>query len=63
LAVQAGSAFVEGSDQEQAEELEALWTNVKVILAGLEAYGQMWDGINIMAGECDRVVMRECEAP
>ncbi|GHJ84310.1 hypothetical protein NliqN6_0712 [Naganishia liquefaciens] len=33
------------------EELEALWTNVKVILAGLQAYGQMWDGIDMMASE------------
>ena len=33
------------------EELEALWTNVKVILAGLQAYGQMWDGIDMMACE------------
>jgi hypothetical protein len=26
-------------------------TNVKVILAGLEAYGTMWDGIDMMAGK------------
>jgi hypothetical protein len=54
LAVQAGTTFIEGSQAEQTEELEALWTNVKVILAGLEAYGQMWDGIAMMAGASRR---------
>jgi len=29
-------------------------TNVKVILAGLDAYGTMWDGIDMMAGSSDR---------
>jgi hypothetical protein len=50
LAVQA-SSFSESEDKPQSEELEALMTNVKVILAGLEAYGTMWDGIDMMAGE------------
>lgn len=34
----------------RSEEVEALLTNVKVILAGLEAYGVMWAGIEVMAG-------------
>lgn len=36
-------------------------TNVKVILAGLEAYGTMWDGIDMMAGEftCSRFIVGE----
>ncbi len=29
---------------------------MKVILAGLEAYGQMWDGIKMMAGKLDLVL-------
>jgi hypothetical protein len=49
LAVQA-SSFSETEETPQSEELEALMTNVKVILAGLEAYGTMWDGIDMMAG-------------
>ena len=49
LAVQAGN-FSDDTTVAQ-EELEALWTNVKVILAGLQAYGQMWDGIDMMACE------------
>ncbi|KAJ9105440.1 hypothetical protein QFC21_001811 [Naganishia friedmannii] len=48
LAVQAEENFSGTADVAQ-EELEALWTNVKVILAGLQAYGQMWDGIDMMA--------------
>jgi hypothetical protein len=50
LAVQA-SSFPGSQDKPQTEELEALMTNVKVILAGLEAYGTMWDGIDMMAGK------------
>ena len=49
LAVQGENAFDDGSPQ-RVEEIEALLTNVKVILAGLEAYGVMWSGIEIMAG-------------
>lgn len=49
LAVQAENAFGEQSDY-LADEIEALLTNVKVILAGLEAYGVMWSGIEVMAG-------------
>lgn len=49
LAVQAGSFPGSGTTDVNREELEALWTNVKVILAGLQAYGQMWDGIDLMA--------------
>ncbi|WVQ83972.1 hypothetical protein IAT38_006117 [Cryptococcus sp. DSM 104549] len=37
--------------QSHSEEIEALMTNVKVILAGLEAYGVMWAGIDAMADE------------
>lgn len=51
LAVQAGN--FSGDSAIAQEELEALWTNVKVILAGLQAYGQMWDGIDMMASKLD----------
>lgn len=56
LAVQAGDfskarQAVGAEEVSQKEELEALWTNVKVLLAGLDAYGQMWDGIGLMGGE------------
>jgi hypothetical protein len=50
LAVQAENTFGQ-SNEGKAEEVEALLTNVKVILAGLEAYGTMWGGIEVMAGE------------
>ncbi len=50
LAVQAENAFG-AFNESQIDEVEALLTNVKVILAGLEAYGSMWAGIDIMAGE------------
>lgn len=33
------------------QELESLWTNVKVIVGGLQAYGEVWDGIEAMASE------------
>ena len=49
LAVQAENTLNDGSPQRD-EEIEALLTNVKVILGGLEAYGVMWSGIEIMAG-------------
>lgn len=49
LAVQAGNFPGSGTSEVAQEELEALWTNVRVILAGLQAYGQMWDGIDLMA--------------
>jgi hypothetical protein len=50
LAVQAENTFSPRSIS-KSEEIRALLTNVKVILAGLEAYGTMWDGIGIMAAE------------
>ncbi|WVR04404.1 hypothetical protein IAU60_001406 [Kwoniella sp. DSM 27419] len=50
LAVQAENTFT-GYTNSRSEEVEALLTNVKVILAGLEAYGTMWAGIDAMAGE------------
>ncbi|WVW78770.1 hypothetical protein I302_100732 [Kwoniella bestiolae CBS 10118] len=50
LAVQAENTF-SGYTNSRSEEVEALLTNVKVILAGLEAYGTMWAGIDAMAGE------------
>jgi len=53
LAVQA-SSFSESEEKPQTEELEALMTNVKVILAGLDAYGTMWDGIDMMAGKLEK---------
>jgi hypothetical protein len=53
LAVQAENDFSDGRDSaHKAAEVEDLLTNVKVILAGLEAYGVMWAGIDVMAGEC-----------
>jgi hypothetical protein len=55
LAVQAGN--FSGDSAIAQEELEALWTNVKVILAGLQAYGQMWDGIDMMACKLDFVCL------
>jgi len=51
LAVQADNDFATPEELvERSEEVEALLTNVKVILAGLEAYGVMWAGIEVMAG-------------
>lgn len=50
LAVQAENTFGDRSDK-KADEVEALLTNVRVLLGGLEAYGVMWSGIDIMAGE------------
>lgn len=50
LAVQAENQFSPRSTS-KSEEIRALLTNVKVILAGLEAYGVMWDGIGAMATE------------
>jgi hypothetical protein len=50
LAVQAENQFSPRSTS-KSEEIRALLTNVKVILAGLEAYGVMWDGIGAMAAE------------
>ena len=48
LAVQAENTF---DDSDSRAEVEGLLTNVKVILAGLERYGSMWSGIDVMAGE------------
>jgi hypothetical protein len=48
LAVQAEGTF---DAQKEEEEVDKLLTNVKVILAGLEAYGTMWAGIDVMAGK------------
>lgn len=50
LAVQAESAYNIPTDR-ALEQIDGLLTNVKVIVAGLEAYGTMWDGIEVMAGE------------
>jgi hypothetical protein len=50
LAVQSENQY-NPSSGDRADEVEALLTNVKVILAGLEAYGTMWPGIEAMAGE------------
>ncbi|KAK4688928.1 pre-rRNA-processing protein TSR1, partial [Tremellales sp. Uapishka_1] len=50
LAVQAENSFGDYS-QAKSDEVEALLTNVKVILGGLEAYGVMWAGIDVMAGK------------
>ena len=52
LAVHAENDFATPEDAiDRSEEVEALLTNVKVILAGLEAYGVMWAGIEVMAGK------------
>jgi hypothetical protein len=52
LAVQADNEFATREELvERSEEVEALLTNVRVILAGLEAYGVMWAGIEVMAGK------------
>lgn len=54
LAVHAENDFATPEDAlDRSEEVEALLTNVKVILAGLEAYGVMWAGIEVMAGESE----------
>ncbi|ORX34355.1 hypothetical protein BD324DRAFT_653133 [Kockovaella imperatae] len=50
LAVQAEHAYQTPS-KEAVEQIEGLLTNVKVIVAGLEAYGVMWDGIGQMGRE------------
>ena len=54
LAVQAEGTF---DPQQEEEEVDKLLTNVKVILAGLEAYGTMWAGIDVMAGKSINVVL------
>lgn len=58
LAVQACDSFsddlnTDGSaDQKRKKELDSLYTNVRILLAGLEKYGQMWEGIATMASAC-----------
>lgn len=60
LAVQAGDSFsgdlnTDGRvDQKRKTELDSLYTNVRILLAGLEKYGQMWDGIATMASACSK---------
>ena len=49
LAVQAEN--MQDPTESRQDEVDALLTNVKVIVAGLEAYGQMWAGIEVMAGK------------
>ena len=56
LAVQAENSF---GDSDSRAEVEGLLTNVKVILAGLERYGSMWSGIDVMAGGPIQHVSRE----
>ena len=50
LAVQASNAY-RVPDGEAVKQIEGLLTNVKVIVAGLEGYGIMWEGIGMMARE------------
>lgn len=54
LAVQAETAF--GDTKNREEEVESLLTNVQILAAGLEAYGVMWDGIDMMAREVKAAV-------
>jgi hypothetical protein len=51
LAVQAEQALDDHSDDTKSDEVDALLTNVEVILAGLDAYGVMWAGVEAMASE------------
>jgi len=62
LAVQAENTFGEYS-QERMDEVENLLTNVRVILAGLEAYGIMWEGIDMMAREVRAAVDAATKLP
>lgn len=62
LAVQAENTFGEYSEARN-EEVEALLTNVKIILAGLEAYGIMWEGIDMMAREVRAAVEAATRLP
>ncbi|WOO79444.1 Lysine biosynthesis regulatory protein LYS14 [Vanrija pseudolonga] len=62
LAVQAENTFGEYSEA-RSEEVEALLTNVKIILAGLEAYGIMWEGIDMMAREVRAAVEAATRLP
>lgn len=48
LAVQAESLYSIPTE-EALDQIDGLLTNVKVIVAGLEAYGTMWAGIDVMA--------------
>ena len=50
LATQAESLY-SPSSQKSIEQVEGLLTNTEIIVAGLEAYGQMWAGIEVMAAE------------
>jgi hypothetical protein len=54
LAVQSQNAFE--PTPERAQEIRDLLTNVRVIVAGLEAYGIMWEGIDRMAREVTAIV-------
>lgn len=62
LAVQAENTFGTYSEA-RTEEVDALLTNVKIILGGLEAYGTMWDGIDMMAREVRAAVEAATQLP
>jgi hypothetical protein len=63
LAVHAENDFQGGATKERLDEVENLLTNVRVILAGLEAYGIMWEGIDMMAREVRAVVEAAASLP
>jgi hypothetical protein len=62
LAVQAENTFGTYSEA-RSEEVESLLTNVKIILGGLEAYGTMWEGIDMMAREVRAAVEAATQLP
>ncbi|BEJ18251.1 hypothetical protein CspHIS471_0705280 [Cutaneotrichosporon sp. HIS471] len=62
LAVQAENTFGTYSEA-RSEEVESLLTNVKIILGGLEAYGTMWEGIDMMAREVRAAVDAATQLP
>ncbi|CED82689.1 Zn(2)-C6 fungal-type DNA-binding domain [Phaffia rhodozyma] len=49
LAVQTANEF---NPAKVERELESIWTNVRVLLSGLEKYGEYWDGI---AHTCEEI--------
>lgn len=59
LAVQAESLY-NIPTEEALDQIDGLLTNVKVIVAGLEAYGTMWAGIDVMACEWIGEILVPC---
>lgn len=51
LAIQAGESFDPRALAHKQHELDGLYTNVRIILAGLAKYAEIWDGLANLARE------------